>query len=402
MPVALPEIFTYQDAVDYLADTFRITGKSKSQQLRAAKRAVDNALRRLPGMANWDYFDRRASLATSAKYDTGTITYDHTGGSNENEVTLASGTWPSWAANGRIEISSVRYDVLKRVSDSVITLSSNYNPGADVAAGTSYTLFRDEYTLPDDFAKIGELYDVAGDYTLTFVHPDEAHDIEESYGSPQQPSWYTIRASNSQYGRKVLVLSPAPSTARTYSFIYVARPLPIRIYEFAEQTVTITSNTTATFATGVVLPTDCAGAVIRLSAASDEELPTSRFGRIDTAGQHTDNYRAQEALISTRDSDTTATLDRSLSNVSTVRYMISDPIDIEPGSMWDALLALAESEYSRWTFKNRHERRERQAQAMERVREAMQYDYPSRAYSVAGEGRQRRLRLRDFANITGS
>ena len=103
---------------------------------------------------DWSFLYKQDSITLQDNYATGTIAYDHTGGTHELQVTLSGGTWPTWAIEGMIEIDGVDYGVATRISDTVILLDANNNPGADVAASTSYDLHKDDYDLPDDFGSI--------------------------------------------------------------------------------------------------------------------------------------------------------------------------------------------------------------------------------------------------------
>ena len=103
---------------------------------------------------DWSFLSPEAELSINAPYSTGTITYTHTGGSAERVVILASGTWPSWAANARIEIDGIDYDISTREDGTNITLTEGTNPGENVAAGASYKLHQDQYNLPDDLGYI--------------------------------------------------------------------------------------------------------------------------------------------------------------------------------------------------------------------------------------------------------
>jgi hypothetical protein len=102
----------------------------------------------------WSFMFPVTTLSINAPQSSSTITYDHTGGSSETLITLASGTWPSWAADAHISIAGTNYPVATRVDDTKLTLGSSDNPGADVAALTEYSLHQDDYTLPDDFGRI--------------------------------------------------------------------------------------------------------------------------------------------------------------------------------------------------------------------------------------------------------
>ncbi|MAH47360.1 hypothetical protein CMI37_16160 [Candidatus Pacearchaeota archaeon] len=124
-------------------------------------RLVDSGIRQfnspppVGGLAHeWSFLFPASTLSIEAPYSTGTIAYDDTGGSSENLITLSGGTWPSWAAEANIRISGTDYPVYNRVSDTLITLGSSDNPGADVAASTAYNLHKDDYTLPDNFGRV--------------------------------------------------------------------------------------------------------------------------------------------------------------------------------------------------------------------------------------------------------
>lgn len=111
----------------------------------------------LPGETmqhRWSFLHPITTLTTQAPYSTGTIAYDHTGSANEREITLTSGTWPSWAADGSITIKATTYAVETRTSNSIILLADGDNPGADIASGTSYELGRQDMDLADDFGGI--------------------------------------------------------------------------------------------------------------------------------------------------------------------------------------------------------------------------------------------------------
>lgn len=101
------------------------------------------------------------------EYATGTITVV------AGVVTLAGGTWPSWAAAGTIQIGSSFYTVASRDSNSQITLD---NTGVAAAALTTYTLFNlseDEAIDMHDITKSCQrsFYTPEGGYRWTFMDP---------------------------------------------------------------------------------------------------------------------------------------------------------------------------------------------------------------------------------------
>jgi hypothetical protein len=96
-------------------------------------------------MHEWSFLKPVTSITTDAPYSTGTITIV------AGTVTLASGTWPTWAADGNLNVSNTSYTVASRTSDSVIVLDDTT---ATAAAGTTYSLLHNDYDLPDTFGAL--------------------------------------------------------------------------------------------------------------------------------------------------------------------------------------------------------------------------------------------------------
>jgi hypothetical protein len=94
----------------------------------------------------WSWLRPKGTLDLNGAYATGTITV--AADASGSIATLASGTWPSWAASGDLWVSGEKYAVSSRTSDSIIRL---VNVSVTVAAGTSYSLKQHEYDLPEDF-----------------------------------------------------------------------------------------------------------------------------------------------------------------------------------------------------------------------------------------------------------
>lgn len=97
----------------------------------------------------WKFLERSETFIGLAPVTTGTVTVV------DGVATLAGGTWPSWAADGIIELgdsteSLGRAFVASRTSDTVIVLQ---NTGLDAPASTEYTLYRYKYPLPALFGE---------------------------------------------------------------------------------------------------------------------------------------------------------------------------------------------------------------------------------------------------------
>jgi hypothetical protein len=336
-------VWTYQDGMEHLFDG-RDHTRTAGQQ-RAARRAILQAYRELPQKHYWNYFQRRMLLQTVDSYSTGTIAVDVTGGTYERMVTLTTGTWPTWAASGRIIIGGVHYEINRRESASVITLQSYSCPASDVASGTTYEIYQSAYPLPVNFRRLRRCYDVSQNLEIRQVTPTSEHsDSVNVYTSPQTPWECTVRGSDDNLGGLSLILTPPPSTATTYDILYDAMPQPLAVDVYSTGTITLGGGmlTTATVTgSGTTFPVDCAGCILRISSSAT--APSSIIGDLSN-----DNRFVEQHVIKSRDSATALTLEDALgSAVSGKGYTISSPIDLDAGAMFTAFLRMAEAEYMR-------------------------------------------------------
>jgi len=185
---------------------------------------VDRGLRQFyyPGVLRgetvvheWSFLKPVATISTNAPVSSSTITV------GSGVVTLLSGNWPTWAAEGTLSVANEDYEVSVRDSNSQITL---IDTSVSIAAGTSYELRHDELTLPSDFAGI------VG--PLTYSRDSQERDIQvvsESYirairqdrpQSKDAPIYAAVRpVSGSTYGNTYqLLVWPCPD--KTYRINY--------------------------------------------------------------------------------------------------------------------------------------------------------------------------------------
>lgn len=318
-------LYTYKDAVDHLQDW---SGGSPDSITRGdARKACLEALREVLAERRWTFYYALGRLVTVAAYSTGTVAYDHTGGASERMVTLSSGTWPSWARFGTLLISNVTYNVATRESDTVITLEEGANPGADVASGTTYSLFRESYPLPEGFRQmLTQVFDLSGAIELPFIHPQGWITDRRYYASPSTPRAFSIMGGRQYHGQDALFLTPPPSTARTYDFVFQRAARRLVTEDYSTGTVACTAAGTTLTGTGTTWTSAHKGAVVRVSSSASS-APTAAFGT---------NPAAEERIITAVGSSTSLTVDSAFSNtLSGVKYCISDPIDVE-----DAMLTL--------------------------------------------------------------
>lgn len=326
--MAYTAIFTNSDVIDELCD-FQGCSTTDAATLRKIKRSIENAYREVANCRDWSYFLTRGRLNTVASYNTGTIAYTH----SSRQVALTSGTWPSWAAFGLIQIAGVEYRVVTRTSDSVLVLSVNHNPGADVDAGTTYDLYRDTYPLPVNWQSIGTVRDANNDYELTRMAPNEYVACRTVYVAPSQPTAFAIMGDPSYVGTMCLRLYPPPDAIYQYDYMFKRYPRQFTTWQY--DTGTVTTSGTSVTGTSTAWNSAMVGCVIRF-ASTGTDIPT---------GTHGARPYYQSRIIAGFSSTTGLTLDQALdAEVTGVGYEISDPIEIEAPSMYTAFLRRCEYE----------------------------------------------------------
>jgi hypothetical protein len=364
------ELLTYEDCVNHLADVFDAVLSNTVKLGRLARIAVDSVYRDFPYRYNWRYYQRRATFETVASYSTGTIEYDHTGGSSERLVTLTTGTLPSWTKFGRIIIDDVAYRIATNPSSTTLTLYEEDNPGDDVAAGTTYTLYRSEYPFPADFRRNIRLYDTTDEIEIPLVLFGESQRLQVGVDkTPDTPRRAYIRNTGDYMGVWSIEFMPPPSAARTYDLSYEAKPRDILTVSYSTGTVS-TSGTTATFSSSGLPASVLPGAVVRFSA--DATAVTNKFGS---------NPFIEQRILVAKTSATVWTLDQALTTDATSdAYSVSDPIDVHPGAMTTAFLRAIEAEFAK--LLNAKDLAERMAVA-DRTRFQAYENEPSDTYANA-------------------
>jgi hypothetical protein len=332
-------MLTWHDAVLDVLDT--VGGqKSGGRNVRAAMIAVQEALQHLPTERTWNYYLRPHRIVTSAQQESSTITYDHTGGSSERLVTLAAGTWPTWAEYGTLLIDSVPYEVDRRLSDTTLTLTESKNPEADVAALTEYTLFRESYTLPAGFDSLFHIDRVA-DWNGCYVSPQAFQNARESLEYSGQPRIFTVMPDTKDPSRLAFWVYPGSQSAEKIDLLFKRRPTLLRVFDYSTGTVAVSAGARTVTGTSTIFTSKMADAVIRFGAST--EVPGS-INDVDEPYDH-------EAAISTFDTTAQVTLKTNAELTSSaVAYRISDRIDVNDGAMQLALMDLARFRYMNITM----------------------------------------------------
>lgn len=193
---------------------------------------------------------------------------------------------------------------------------------------TEYTLFQDDYLLPEDFIKQDTAIFEGNFGGLTYSDPTDQLWFQRFQYSSGTPRFYSIRGNRLHLGRLCVGFHPYPAIAKTIDFMYHRRSRPLRWEKYSEGTVTIQTNSNIVTGVGTIFDSSMAGSVLRIGTPIVE--PTTWIGEAPPT---------QELQINTVDSPTQVTvLDPSTATVRSSLYTISDPVDIELGSMQTAFL----------------------------------------------------------------
>ena len=158
-----------------------------------------------------------ATLITNPIYSTGTITVV------AGVVTLVTGVWPAWAAQGTLKIGTTWYEIETRDSDEQITLTE---AGVDEDALTEYQIVNRDYDLPDDFGRLyGDIKHNSDNlrYNIQVISNGGIYSMRSSYVNSGEPAYASVqyKVSDLQEGqRHQLMLYPDPDAAYVLSYKY--------------------------------------------------------------------------------------------------------------------------------------------------------------------------------------
>lgn len=327
-----PYVFTHNDVIGHLSDWSGFTGASSQDMLRKIKRSIDNAYRTLTHLKDWSIYAYRCRLNTNAMYNTGTIAYTH----STRTVTLTGGTLPSYTNLCTLRVGPVDYLIVNgsaNIGAGTFKLSVNSNPGADLAAGTAYTLYQDMYAQPVNLRAMGTLKDCNRSRFLAYVTPNDMIASRQIYQTPTLPFRYTIRGDESYLGSCGIQLYPPPDQAYQYDYMGYRYPRPFTT-PIPYTTGTVTTSGTTVTGTGTAWTAAMLGTIIRFSTTTT--APTGMYGS---------NPYYLQRRVTAINSATSLTIDLALDTDQTgVAYEISDPIDMDAGAMYTAFLRLCEYE----------------------------------------------------------
>lgn len=318
------QLLTYHDMIEHLVTRYQ--GGAIDAEQRDIRAAILEGLDDVHHAAEWAFLYAPMQIALHQAQSSSTITYDHTGGTYERMVTIAAGSWPTWAPYGTLKIDNATYLVDTYESATQLTLREDSNPGADLSAGTEYTLYQSAYPLPLDFYRMRDLY-VQGDASkLAYVPPTEWFRQETQIIGSGTPSHFTVLGSSDDPGAMSLRVFPYPDSASTLIGLYQRRPR-LLYYSGMETEATVgtvsgTAGSSTVTGSSTTFAAQMVGSVIRFSR-NTASLPTSRSG--------SNPFREQRVIKSVTNTLGLATTEPlAYTHASSTLYEISDPITIDP------------------------------------------------------------------------
>lgn len=171
----------------------------------------------------WSFLHPGATLAVNAPQSSSTVTIV------DGVVTLAAGTFPSWAAQGLLSISGTMYEVSTRDSNTQLTL---FDTTLDADAGTSYVLYQADVDAPDNFGGFDDpptfITPSSRNERLTIVDESAIRAVRgtsgQSTGRPMLIAERVINATATTGQRWQFMVWPAPDEAHVFSYTYHVLP----------------------------------------------------------------------------------------------------------------------------------------------------------------------------------
>jgi hypothetical protein len=309
--------YTFQDLMVYLQSTTR-SGVAAGDKIDYKQAGID-ALEELIQYHHWSYYRPVHRIELDAAYSTGTVTYV-----DSTKVLTTTGTWPSWAAKGRVKINNEVHIVKSRTSDTDIVLDDTICPNADISTATTYVIYRSKYPLPDDLRHIESVLVEDGAWATSQVDMSAIFERERWAANAGQPWAWAICPDPDTDDTYCLWIEPYPDTQEPIGFIYRRAPRAMKwtgtepLSQWSGFAATA-ADTTLTIGSG--LDSSMVGSIVRIGSSSlSSQNPTPTSG---------DNPYVEEHKILTVSGNDITIDSPGLANAFTdSRVVITDPCDI--------------------------------------------------------------------------
>jgi hypothetical protein len=187
----------------------KVGNKSDTEILDSLNEAIDM----ISMERQWPWYLTHGDFNLQAAYMTGTIALT----ALSTTCTLTTGTWPSWAASGKLKINGKVYRIASRTSGTVVVLADAWQETS--ASGVTYVLYQDEYSLPSDCMQVAKLFPGEtwgmSQTPCSFEHVMDAY-ARSNFGQEYPQVWAPYRAK--------IIVWPYPQSAKDLPFLYYRKP----------------------------------------------------------------------------------------------------------------------------------------------------------------------------------
>lgn len=181
------------------------------------------------------WLERQATLILQAPYTTGTIAL-------ARGSTSLAGTSTLWNTANVYNVNNARttgkltfggpdiYRITTVTSDTAITLAQRYVADADLAAGTEYTYFEDEYALASDFLKLVDVRRFTTAFDIPIIGRNEFNRKfpRPNVGGTPKVATLLDKAFNGTTTPVTMVqFYPYPGTAMIIPYSYITKNLAV-------------------------------------------------------------------------------------------------------------------------------------------------------------------------------
>lgn len=177
---------------------------------------INDSAEYLSMIKQWPYYHERGVIDLLDAYATGTVSISNA----SPTLTLSSGTWPTWAADGEVFLDDTWVEVLTRDSATQLTLVENWGQDA-VSAGT-YTIAQMRYALPTDCARTSDM--MLGKnwpYPPEAVSPAWIESLKDAYQNGEANTRYWAIEKN------YITVWPWPTEKRRVNLLYFRKPATV-------------------------------------------------------------------------------------------------------------------------------------------------------------------------------
>lgn len=314
-------LLTYRDLIDRLV-CYLGAADTEAEQ-RRVRAAIQSAYSDLTQEHNWKYYISHERINLVASQTTGSVTYT----SATRTLTLADATWPSWARYGYVRIANVDHRVESVTNTTTLVIDADLAPAANIAAGTSYQIFRSVYPLPPGIRRLLSVEDERSYWSTHYVPATTWLELHRHAQSSSLPWCWTILGDPNTYGSMCVGIYGVPTAARTLDLLIERSPRPMRLDGYARYS----SQSGATLATAGVgtndatftnttFRGDAVGAILRIGDTEATSAPE---------GEGAVNAYLEQRVITAVPDTTTLTLDSDWVYGRKSNYFaVSDPVDM--------------------------------------------------------------------------